>query len=123
MGLTLATPMRDAISDAVDTQIGTTATLEFQTAGAAVVATLSLSNPAFGASSSGTITMGGAPKSATSGPGGIMSQFLIKAEGTTTQITGVVGTTGQDINFPGGLTVGPGDTVELTSFSITCPAS
>ena len=30
---------------------------------------------------------------------------------------------GQDINFVGGLTIGAGDTVTLTSFTITCPAS
>jgi hypothetical protein len=52
-----------------------------------------------------------------------MSKFFIKSAGTTTQITGAVATSGSDINFPGGLTVGVGDTVTLTSFTITCPAS
>lgn len=123
MALTLATTMRDAIADAVDTRIGASATIEFQTSGDVEVATLSLSNPAFGASSSGTITMSGAPKQDTSATGGTMAKFVIKSGGTTIEITGTVGTSGQDINFPGGLTVGAGDTVELTSFTITCPAS
>jgi hypothetical protein len=123
MALTLATTMRDAIADAVDTLIGTSATLEFQTSGNVEVATLTLGNPAFGASSSGVITLSGVPLSDTTATGGTMAKFVIKSGGTTTQITGTVSTTGADINFAGGLVVGAGDTVTLTSFTITCPAS
>lgn len=123
MALTLATAMRNAIADAVDTQIGTSATLEFQTSGDVEVATLTLGNPAFGAASSGTITLSGTPLSDTNATGGTMAKFVIKVGGSTVNITGSVGTSGQDINFPGGLTVGAADTVTLTSFTITCPAS
>jgi hypothetical protein len=123
MALTLATTMRDAIADAVDATIGTSATLEFQTSGNTEVATLTLGNPAFGASSSGTITLSGVPLSDTTATGGTMAKFVIKSGGTTTQITGSVGTSGENINFAGGLVVGAGDTVTLTSFTITCPAS
>jgi hypothetical protein len=123
MALTLVTAMRNAIADAVDTEIGTTATLEFQTSGDVEVATISLGNPAFGAASSGTITMTGQPLSDTNATGGTMAKFRIKSAGTTDKITGTVGTSGSDINFAGGLTVGAGDTVELTTFTITCPAS
>ena len=123
MALTLATTMRDAIADAVDTRIGTTATLEFQTAASAEVATITLGNPAFGASSTGTITMTGQPLSDTTATGGVMTKFVIKSGGTTTEITGTVSTSAADINFAGGTTVGAGDTVTLTSFTITCPAS
>jgi hypothetical protein len=123
MALTLATTMRDAIADAVDTRVGTTATMEFQTGGSVEVATLTLGNPAFGASSTGTITLSGVPLSDTSATGGTMAKFVIKSGGSTTEITGTVGTSGEDINFAGGLVVGAGDTVTLTSFTITCPAS
>jgi hypothetical protein len=123
MALTLATTMRDAIADAVDTRIGTTATLEFATSGDVEVATLTLGNPAFGASSTGVITLSGTPLSDTDATGGTMAKFFIKSAGTTTEITGTVGTTASDINFAGGVTVGVGDTVTLTSFTITCPAS
>ena len=54
MALTLETTMRNAIADAVDTLVGTSATMEFQTSGDVEVATLTLGNPAFGAASSGT---------------------------------------------------------------------
>lgn len=121
MGLTLATTMRDAIADAVDTLVGTSATLEFQTSGDAEVATLTLGNPAFGASSSGVITLSGTPLSDTDATGGTMAKFVIKSAGTTTQITGTVGTSAEDINFAGGVAVTAGDTVQLTSFTITCP--
>lgn len=123
MALTLATTMRDAIADAVDALIGTTATMEFQTSGDVEVATISLGSPAFGSSSTGTITITGAPISDTSATGGAMAKFKIKSAGTTTQITGTVGTSASDINFAGGVTVGAGDTVTLTAFTITCPAS
>ena len=123
MALTLATTMRDAIADAVDTLIGTTATLEFQTAASAEVATITLGSPAFGASSTGTITRTGQPLSDTTATGGVMTKFVIKSGGSTIQITGTVSTSAADINFAGGTTVGTGDTVTLTSFTITCPAS
>lgn len=121
MALTLATTMKNAIADQVDTTVGTTATLEFQTSGDVEVATLTLGNPAFGAASSGTITLSGTPISDTNATGGTMAKFVIKSGGTTVQITGTVGTSGSDINFAGGLTVGAGDTVTLTSLTITCP--
>lgn len=123
MALTLATTMRNAIADAVDTLVGTTATIEFQTSGDVEIATLTLGNPAFGSAAAGVITLSGTPLSDSNATGGTMAKFKIKSGGTTDQITGTVGTSGQDINFPGGLTVGAGDTVTLTSFTITCPAS
>lgn len=123
MALTLENTMRSAIADAVDTLVGTSATMEFQTSGDVEVATLTLGNPAFGAASNGVITLSGTPLSDTSATGGVMAKFRIKSGGTTNQIAGTVSTTGADINFAGGVTVGVGDTVTLTSFTITCPAS
>ena len=123
MALTLATTMRDAIADAVTTRVGASATLEFQTSGDAEVATLTLSSTPFGASSSGVITLAGTPLSDTDATGGDMAKFVIKSGGTTTEITGTVSTSNEDINFSGGISVTAGDTVQLTSFTITCPAS
>jgi hypothetical protein len=118
----LETAMRNALADAFDTQVGTTATLEFQTVGSTEVATLSLSNPAFGASSTGVITLAGVPLSDTDAAGGTMTKFVIKAAGTTIQCTGDVATSSASINFAGGTTVGAGDTVTLTAFTVTVPA-
>lgn len=126
MALTLETAMRDAIADAVDAKInggGGAGYLQFETTGDVEVATITFDSTAFGASSTGTITMASAPKSDTSATGGDMAQFSIYDFSTAKLLEGTVSTTGADINFAGGLTVGAGDTVTLTSFTITCPAS
>ena len=126
MALTLTTMTRDAIADAVDATInggGGAGYLEFQTSGDVEVATITFDATAFGASSSGTITMASAPKSDSSATGGTMAKFRIYDNGApgAEVLSGVVATGGQDINFPGGLLIGAGDTVTLTSFTITCP--
>ena len=126
MALTLATPMRDAIADAVDAKInggGGAGYLQFQTSADAEVATITFETTAFGAASTGVITMASAPKSDATAIAGTMAKFRIYDFADVELILGVVGTTGEDINFSGGLTVGDGDTVELTSFTITCPAT
>ena len=119
----LSTTLRDAISDLVDSTIGTSATLEFQTSGDVEVATLTLGNPAFGASSSGTITLAGTPLSDTNATGGTMAKAAFKQGGTTIVLTLSVGPSASDSNFSGGVAVDPGDTVQLTSLTNTCPAS
>jgi hypothetical protein len=126
MALTLSATMRSAIADAVDTAIGTTGTLEFQTSGDVKVAGLTLGNPAFGAAATGVITLSGTPLSDTNAAGGTMAKFKIFSNTTSPrvlQITGTVGTSASDINFSAGVVVTAGDTVQLTSFTITCPAS
>lgn len=124
MALTLATAMRNAIADAVDTQLGAAATMEFQTSGNSEIATIALGNPAFGAAAAGVITLSGTPLQDTNATGGTMAKFKLKVGGTTDNIEGTVATpSGGDINFPGSLVVGAGETVEITSFTITCPAS
>jgi hypothetical protein len=127
MALTLSTAVRDAIANAVDDYIntGTAQTIEFQTAGSVEVATITLNTTnAFGASSTGTITMTGQPLSDSSATGNAsdVTKFVIKVDAADA-ITGTVNTTGADINFPGGVVFGVGDTVTLTTFTITCPAS
>jgi hypothetical protein len=126
MALTLGSSMRSAIANAVDSRIGTAATLEFQTSGSAEVATLTLGNPAFGTApdpTAGVITLTGVPLSDTDATGGTMEKFVIKRDGSSIEITGTVGLSGSDINFLDSVTVAAGDTVILTSLTITCPAS
>jgi len=123
MALTLATTMRDALATSFVTLVGGSGTLVFATSGDVTVATLTLAATPFTGPSTGVLTLGGQPLSDTNAVGGVMAKFLIKTGGTTLQLTGSVGTTGENINFPGGLTVGAGDTVTLTTFTITVPAS
>jgi len=121
MALVLTDTMRNAIVSAVETTVGGTATLVFATSGDVTVATLSLAADPFTGPTTGTITLAGTPLSDTNAVGGTMAKFFIKTGGTTTNITGTVGTSGSDINFSGGVVVTAGDTVQLTSFTITCP--
>ena len=128
MALTLSTTLRNAIADQVDATInagGGAGYLEFQTSGDVEVATITFDATAFGAASTGVITMASAPKSDTTATGGTMAKFRIYDNGApgVELIAGGVATSGSDINFAGGLAVGAGDTVELTSLTITCPAS
>ena len=120
--LTFGSTLKDTLASAVETAVGSSATLEFQTSGAAAtVATLTLSADPFTGPSSGTITLADTPLQDTNAAGDAspMAQFQIKSAGTTLQVQGTVGTSGEAINFPDGLTVDAGDTVELTSFTIT----
>jgi hypothetical protein len=134
MALTLETTLRDAIANAVDDAINVSATspltagtLVFRTGDSpqAEVATITFSQPAFGAASTGVITMADAPKSDTDAAGGTMAVFSIHNGDGVRLLTGTVGDGSpiQDIAFTGGVVVTAGDTVQLTSFTITCPAS
>lgn len=124
MALTLETGLRDDLANQIDDSVNTgggTATLVFETAADAAVATIDLQNPAFGAAATGVITLQGTPLEDSSAVGGTVAQFSIFDRAVAKQLEGVVLVAGGDINMTS-LVVGVGDTVELTSFSITVPA-
>jgi hypothetical protein len=124
MALTLETNARNALSDALDDLVNTgsgTANIKFETSGDVEVATVDLQNPAFGASSTGTITLAGTPLSDSSATGGTVAQFSIYNRNGTKVLEGTVSTSGADINISS-VTVGATDQVTLTSFTITTPA-
>lgn len=127
MALVLETPLRDDLANAIDDAFnaGTSgfAELKFETSGDAEVATIIMQNPAFGAASTGAITMAGQPLQDTSATGGTVAQFSIfdRAGTPLKQLEGTVATSGGDINISS-LSIGGGDTVELVTFTITVPA-
>lgn len=124
MALTLETGMRDDLANQMDDSINTgggTSNMKLETSGDVEVATLDFQDPAFGASATGVITLQGTPIEDTSATGGTVAQFSIFARSGTKQLEGVVAVSGQDLDLTS-LVVGAGDTVELTSFSITVPA-
>ena len=125
MALTLETALRNDLADQIDDSINTgagTANLKFETSGDVEVATIDFQNPAFGAAAAGVITLAGTPLQDTNATGGATSQFSIYDRDGTKQLEGTVATSGADINITS-TTIGAGDTVELTSFSLTVPAS
>lgn len=125
MSVTHPTAFRDTVADLVDSSLGTTAKLVFRTSGNAnspgtAVATLAMSNPAFGASSSGTITASAitSDTNATGNASAVATATLETGAGTVI-VHCAVGSSGSDINMSGGLTIGAGDTVSCSSLTYT----
>ncbi len=127
MTLILETTLRDDLANQIDDSInaGTAPELVFETSGDVEVATIILATPdAFGAASTGTITMTGQPISDASATGGTTVQFsiYINVAQSGKILEGTVATSGADINISSTV-IGATDTVELTTFTITVPAS
>lgn len=115
---TIATSARDAQADAFDTLVNTgggTAGLRLRNSTTTLV-TFNLSNPAFGASSTGAITLSGVTISATASAGTAtaVDNYQILDRGGAVVWTGSV--TGSD-------TITSGQTCNLTSLVMTWPAS
>lgn len=128
MAVTHPTAMRDLFADLVDSELSTTAKLVFRLAGTAgtpgtAVATLSMANPAFGASSSGVITAGTitSDTNATGNASPVATATLQTGAGVV-KVHCAVAASASDINMSGGLTVGAGDTVSCSSLTYTAPA-
>jgi hypothetical protein len=116
---TISTSARNAQADAFDTLInaGTAQTLVLiDSTGPTVLVTFTLDGTnAFGAASSGAITLTGLPLSASASAGAAATAetYEIRIDGTACWTGGV---TGAD-------TITSGQTVNLTAFTITWPAS
>ena len=95
--------------------------MEFQTSGDLEVATLPFSATAFGAASSGTATAA-TITSDTNATGGTIAKAVAKDGDDTTIITFTVSTSGADINLSS-LSITGGDTVAVSSLTVTVPAS
>lgn len=129
MALTLETTLRDDLANQIDDSInaGTTnpnGELQFQIAAGTEVATIEFDATAFGAASTGVITMSSQPKTDTSATGNAspVTKFSVYNRDQTKLFEGTVATSGADINITN-TTIGTGDAVELTTFTITVPAS
>ena len=125
MAVTHSTAARNAATDAVTALIGASGKLKFRLSGTVgspgtVVATLSLSATAFGASSSGTATAN-AISSDTNATGNAspVATATLETSGGTVVIHCAVGSSGSDINLSNGLTVAAGDTVSCSSLTYT----
>jgi len=123
MGITLTTAARDAMCNAlVDlVDVGGAGSLEIMTSGDVEVATLPLSATAFGASSTGVATAA-AITSDTSATGGTAALHRFMSGGATEIWRGNVLTSGGDLNLSS-LSVGAGDTVSCSAYTVTVPAS
>lgn len=129
MALTHATSVRNAIMDAIDDQVnaGTTdAQADFvfiESSGPTDIAEINLQDPAFGASSSGQISIQGTPLSTSAGAGGTIDTFEVRDKDNSTAIDGTVTSTGGggDVEIDN-TSVNSGQTVQLDSYSQTAPS-
>ena len=126
MAVTLTTAARDAACNAIVDLLdgGTTdanGDLVIMTSADAEVATLALSNPAFGNSATGTATAN-AISDDTNATGGTAALFKMQDRDNTEIFRGTVGTSGADLNLSS-TSIGAGDTVSVSSFTVTVPAS
>ena len=125
MAVTLTTAARNAACDAiVDLVDGGSSDangdLVIMTSGDVEVATLALTNPAFGASSSGTATAATISDDS-SATGGTAALFKMQNRDNTEVFRGTVATSGGDLNLSS-LTIAASDTVSVSSFTLTVPA-
>jgi len=126
MALVLETTLRNALADDIDANINfgvsdANGDLKFETSGDVEVATIEFQDPAFGPAATGVITAAGLPLSDTSATGGTVAQYSIFNRNNLKILEGVVSVSGDDLDLSS-LSVGVGDTVELTAFTITVPA-
>lgn len=120
----LETTMRNALAAAFgdrvdeDTDEGY---MELQTAADAEVATFTFQDPSFGAPSTGVITLLGVPIQDTDATGGTVAKGSIYDGANTKLAEAAAATTAEPITMSS-LTVAAGETVTLTSLTVTVPA-
>lgn len=130
MAITIAVEARNAACDAVVDLVdgGTGAgTLEIKTAASTVAgtneaATVTFADPAFGNAATGAASLASAMTDDTNATGGTATDFTIFDSAGTDIMQGAVGTSGSDLNLSS-TSIGAGDTVSISSFSVTMPAS
>ena len=128
MTITLSTAARntagDALADSVDAgTTDTTGDLVLMAAGDVVVATLAMSNPAFGASAAGVVTAN-AITDDVNAVGGTVVAFKIQDRDNAEILRGsVTDTSGNGDMKMSPVLVGASDTVSVSSLTITMPAS
>ena len=130
MAITLTTAARnaacDAIVDLVDAGAGA-GTLEIKSAASTVagtneVATLTFADPAFGAAATGVASLASAMTDDTSATGGTATDYTVFDSNNNAVWQGAVSTSGSDLNLSS-TTIGAGDTVSVSTFTLTVPAS
>lgn len=129
MAITLTANARnaacDGIVDLVDAGAGA-GTLEIKTAASTVAgtseaATLTFTDPAFGAAAAGVATAS-AITDDTNATGGTASDYTVFDSNSAAVWQGSVSTSGADLNLSS-TTIGASDTVSISSLTLTVPAS
>lgn len=123
--MVLETATRDALADAFDAFVNTgagTANMKLETSGDVEVATFDFQNPAFGASSSGVITLAGVPIQDASATGGTVAQASIYNRNAAKVSESVAATSGQEVTVSS-TSISAAEVVTLTALTVTVPVS
>ena len=123
MAVNYSTTLKNTRMDAVTTAISTSGLLVIGTSALSgatgVLATVTLASSAFGASSSGVITLASTPRTATASAGGTAALAEFRTSGGTVVCSGLtVGTSGTNIII-NSTTISASQTVNVTSGTIT----
>ncbi len=123
MALVLVTATADALADAIDVKLSAGVTqsgakIVLETSGDVEVSLHRMEAVAFGASSGGVISAASLPKDDTSAAGGTVAQYSWFDRQDVKMFEGEVAVSGKDLDLSS-LSVGVGDTVSLTAFTIT----
>lgn len=123
MAITISTAGRNAMCNALVDLVDNSGpgNLVIMTSGDVEVATLALSATAFGAAATGVATAASISDD-TSATGGTAALHKFE-DGTNAEIwRGTVGTSGADLNLSS-VSIGVGDTVSVSAYTVTMPAS
>ncbi|TAK45253.1 MAG: hypothetical protein EPO27_10560 [Betaproteobacteria bacterium] len=125
MAVTHATALRTVLADAAVDSIDNGAaagTLEFQTAASAEVATLTFSDPAFGAAANGVATASAITSDSSATGGTITKAVLQDSDGNDKILCSVTATGGGGDIELSSVVVSAGQTVSVSSLTYTAPA-
>jgi hypothetical protein len=129
MSTTLQTAARnagcDAIVDLLDGGSGdATGDINFQTSGGTPLATCTLAATAFGAAATGVATAGAIAQGVVAGSANpsTIAKALFRNKSNAEIFQCAVGLSGSDINLSS-VAVNNGDTIDITSLTVTVPAS
>ncbi len=125
----ISAALRDTLADAIDTAVGATGFARFYTAaGALLLASASLSNPAFGNASSGVITLDVTPAVEDTSPAAAGTCIRLGfypaatgAYGTDIFMLGVATGGTPDVTMSNNV-IATTDTVQVASLTVTVPA-
>lgn len=123
MAITISTTGRDAMCNALVDAVDSSGNLVLYTSADGEVATLPLSTTAFGNSSTGVATAAAITDDTSATGGSLSGGYHAFETSVGAEIwRGSVGTSGADLNLSS-LTVGAGDTVSVSAYTVTVPAS
>ena len=114
--------MCDAMVDAIDAGAGAGLIDVYTAAFGEKLATLTFTDPAFGAASNGVATASSITNGTVSNGPATAAVFRITTSNPTTCFEGTVGTSGADINFDS-VSWANSETVSISSMTMTMPAS